>query len=216
MFFCCCCCLVYSRLDARKTGNQETPVDLDKSKESEVAESCPTLCDPMDSSLHQAPPSMGFSRQEYWSGLPFPSSWNLPDPGIEPRSPALKTDALPSEPPGKSRQKCPPNSALYNQGTRKEGNPVRHIFKYWLPYSIQILWKNPQPHLHPAKPGYNKAPHSTAARVVSEKEWKDFPPLSEVTTSPLPSPRLSVEVLQGSWSSPPSASPPYNTDHRMI
>ena len=41
--------------------------------ESEVAQSCPTLCDPMDSSLHQAPPSMGFSRQEYWSGVPLPS-----------------------------------------------------------------------------------------------------------------------------------------------
>ena len=52
----------------------------------EVAQSCPTLCDPMDSSLHQAPPSMGFSRQEYWSGLPFPSPGNLPNPGIEPRS----------------------------------------------------------------------------------------------------------------------------------
>ena len=55
----------------------------------EVAQSCPTLCDPMDCSLHQAPPSMGFSRQEYWSGLPFPSPGNLPNPGIEPRSPAL-------------------------------------------------------------------------------------------------------------------------------
>ena len=44
---------------------------------SEVAQSCPTLCDPMDSSLHQAPPSMGFSRQEYWSGLLFPSPGNL-------------------------------------------------------------------------------------------------------------------------------------------
>ena len=42
-----------------------------RKEESEVAQSCPTLCDPMDSSLHQAPPSMGFSRQEYWSGLPF-------------------------------------------------------------------------------------------------------------------------------------------------
>ena len=41
--------------------------------ESEVAQSCPTLCDPMDSGLHQAPPSMGFSRQEYWSGVPLPS-----------------------------------------------------------------------------------------------------------------------------------------------
>ena len=50
---------------------------------------------------HQAPLSMGFSRQEYWSGLPFPSPGDLPDPGIEPRSPALQADALPSEPPGK-------------------------------------------------------------------------------------------------------------------
>ena len=51
----------------------------------------------MDSSL-QAPWSMGFSRQEYWSGLPFPSPGDLPNPGIEPGSPALQTDALPSEP----------------------------------------------------------------------------------------------------------------------
>ena len=51
---------------------------------------------------HQAPLSMGFSRQEYWSGLPFPSAGYLPDPGIEPRSSALQADTLPSEPPGKS------------------------------------------------------------------------------------------------------------------
>ena len=50
---------------------------------------------------YQAPPSMGFSRQEYWSGLSFPSPGGLPNPGIEPRSPALQADALPSEPPGK-------------------------------------------------------------------------------------------------------------------
>ena len=42
----------------------------ERGKEREVAQSCPTLCDPMDSSVHQAPPSMGFSRQGYWSGLP--------------------------------------------------------------------------------------------------------------------------------------------------
>ena len=47
---------------------------------------------------YHAPPSTGFSRQEYWSGLPFPSPEDLPDPGIEPRSPALQADALPSEP----------------------------------------------------------------------------------------------------------------------
>ena len=47
--------------------------------------------------VHQAPLSMGFSRQEYWSGLPFPSPGELPDPGIEPRSPILQTDALLTE-----------------------------------------------------------------------------------------------------------------------
>ena len=68
--------------------------------ESEVAQSCPTLCDPMDCTL----PGFsvhGISRQEYWSGLPFPSPGDLPDPGIEPRSLALLADALPCEPPGK-------------------------------------------------------------------------------------------------------------------
>ena len=46
---------------------------------------------------YQAPPSMEFSRQDYWSGLPFPSPGDLPNLGIEPRSPALQADALPSE-----------------------------------------------------------------------------------------------------------------------
>ena len=54
---------------------------------------------------YQTPPSMEFSRQEYWSGLPFPSPGDLFDPGIEPRSPTLQTDALPSEPPGKPEMK---------------------------------------------------------------------------------------------------------------
>ena len=49
---------------------------------------------------YQASLSMGFSRQEYWSGLPFPSPGDLPDPGIEPGRPALEADALTSEPPG--------------------------------------------------------------------------------------------------------------------
>ena len=50
---------------------------------------------------HQAPLSMGFPRQEYWSGLPFPSPGDLPYPEIEPGSPTLQTDALLSEPPDK-------------------------------------------------------------------------------------------------------------------
>ena len=48
---------------------------------------------------HQAPLPMGFPRQEYWNGLPFPSPGDLPDPRIEPRSPTLQADTLPSEPP---------------------------------------------------------------------------------------------------------------------
>ena len=68
--------------------------------ESEVAQSCLTLCDPMDGSL---PGSMvhGIFQARILGGLPFPSPGDLPNPGIEPRSPALQTDALLSEPPGK-------------------------------------------------------------------------------------------------------------------
>ena len=55
----------------------------------------------MDFIAYWAPLSMGFSRQEYWSGLPFPSSEDLPDPGIDPGSPTLYPDVLPSDPPGK-------------------------------------------------------------------------------------------------------------------
>ena len=54
---------------------------------------------------YQAPPSMGFSREEYWSGLPFPSPGDLPNPGIEPGSPAFQADALTSEPPENHREK---------------------------------------------------------------------------------------------------------------
>ena len=60
---------------------------------------------------HQAPPSMGFSRQEYWSGMPFPSPGDVPNPGIESRSPTLQADALPSEQPGKPDGKEPPFNA---------------------------------------------------------------------------------------------------------
>ena len=56
-----------------------------------------TLC----TVVHQAPLSVGFSRQEYWSGLPCPPPGDLPDLGIEPRSPALQVDSLLTEPPGK-------------------------------------------------------------------------------------------------------------------
>ena len=59
------------------------------------------LCATPLMAAHQAPPSLELSRQEHWSGLPFPSPGVLPDPGIKPRSPTLQADTLPSEPPGK-------------------------------------------------------------------------------------------------------------------
>ena len=59
------------------------------------------LFDTLWTVAYHAPPSMRFSRQEYWSGLPFPSPGNLPDQGIEPGSPTLEADILTSEPPGK-------------------------------------------------------------------------------------------------------------------
>ena len=58
-----------------------------------VSQSCLSLCDPIEAGSCQAPPSMEFSRQEYWSGLPFPSPGGLPDPGIETGSPAMQADA---------------------------------------------------------------------------------------------------------------------------
>ena len=65
-----------------------------------VANLCLTLATPWTVAC-QVLLSMGFSRQEYWSGLPFPSPGDLPDPGIEPRSPALQADSLPTELRGK-------------------------------------------------------------------------------------------------------------------
>ena len=76
---------------------------LESESESEVAQSYPTVCTPW-TVAHQAFPSMGFSRQEYWSGFPFLSPGDLPDPRIEPGSPALQADTLTSEPPGKPKK----------------------------------------------------------------------------------------------------------------
>ena len=66
-----------------------------------VTKSCLTLCN------HQAPLSMGFFRQEYWSGLPFPSPGDLPNPGIESTSPALADGVFTTEPPGELRVLLP-------------------------------------------------------------------------------------------------------------
>ena len=74
---------------------------------------------------HQAPPSMGFSRQHYWSGVPFPSPGDLPNPGIEPGSPALEADALTSEPPGKTELGSA--SALFKISHRAPTLPEEYV-----------------------------------------------------------------------------------------
>ena len=68
--------------------------------------SCVRLFATLWTVAYQVPLSMGFSRQEYWSGLPYPSPEDLPNPGIEPGSPSLQADALPPGPPGKSKVQC--------------------------------------------------------------------------------------------------------------
>ena len=65
----------------------------DEVKSSQVAQLCPTLCDPM-----------GFSKQEYWSGLPLPSPEDLPHPGIKPGSLSLLANSLLTQPPGKPKE----------------------------------------------------------------------------------------------------------------
>ena len=81
--------------------------------ESEVPQSCPLFAT-LWTVAYQAPPSMGFSRQEYWSGLPFPSPGDLPDSEIEPGSPTLQADALTSQPPGKPIFSSKDNLNWYN------------------------------------------------------------------------------------------------------
>ena len=98
---------------------------------------------------HLAPLSMGFSRQEYWSGLPFPSPGDLPDPGIEPRSSALQADTLTSEPRGKS--KINKNMHLswtvrrWNQSILKNIKPEYSLeglmLKLKLQYFEYLMWR---------------------------------------------------------------------------
>ena len=81
---------------------------------------------------------MGFSRQEYWSGLPFPSPGDLPDPGIKPRSPALQTDALPSDPPVKAIYDKPAKNIILN-GEKLKAFPLRSGTRQVYPLSSLLF-----------------------------------------------------------------------------
>ena len=83
---------------------------------------------------YYAPLSTGLSRQEYWSGLPFPSPGDLPNPGIEPGSPALQADALPPEPPGKPRER-------WRHGIIKTHTPGQTVHKCGIITTADLLPK---------------------------------------------------------------------------
>ena len=85
---------------------------------------------------------MGFSRQECWSGLPYPSPGDLPSPGFEPRSPALQADSSPSEPPGKpqwSRSSSPPNERASFYLSVSQWMDMWLVFTLGL-LSVMLLW----------------------------------------------------------------------------
>ena len=84
----------------------------------------------MDYVAYQAPLSMGFFRQEYWSGLPFPPLGDLLDPGTESRSPAWQADSLPSEPPGK---------IIPKKGNAKECSNYHTIV--FIPHASKVMCK---------------------------------------------------------------------------
>ena len=90
-------CILNTKFNSQMVNSQETyHIFLNPCMCVLVTQSCLTLCNPMNCS-RQAPLSIGFSRQEYWSGLPFPSPGDLPNQGIEHRSPALQADPFLTE-----------------------------------------------------------------------------------------------------------------------
>ena len=86
----------------------------------------------------QVPPFIGFSRQEYWSGLPFPSSGDLPNPGVEHGSPALQADSLPSEPPGKTLSSSPPPQ-FGRRSSNREGTQPSPLTENWIKDLLNVV-----------------------------------------------------------------------------
>ena len=126
---------------------------------------------------YQAPPSMGFSRQECWSGLPLPSPGDLPNPEIEPGSPALQADTLPSEPPGKPlKLNC---------------NTISHFNFNYLFTLMMMLWKCcPQ---YASKFGKLSSGHRTGKCQFSFRSQRKAMPKNAQTTAQLHSSHMLVK-----------------------
>ena len=100
-----------------------------------VTESCPTFCDPM-TVAHQVPLTMGFPMKKHWSGLPFPSPGDLPNPEIEPRSPALAGIFFTTEPPEKPylvNYRTPNNCLAFSKYSINAKFPLVFISDFYLP-----------------------------------------------------------------------------------
>ena len=154
-----------------------------------VAESCPTLATTLAITC-QAPLSMGFSRQEYWSGLPFPSSVDLPDLGIKPRFPALQADSLPTELPEKLFNTGILPSKYFSMPITDSGSMFRiHLFFLWGKFKDSKLCVSSvlfdelqhmnalvmtQPPVHSCQP--RKVPHTSSQSL---SPWSFQPPLQE-------------------------------------
>ena len=95
---------------------------------------------------HQAPLSMVFSRQEYWSGLPFPSPGDIPDPGIEPGSPELQADSLPSELSGEQRYSSANGSGTTGHSQAKSESKHRPWKSESESVSCSVVSNSLQPH----------------------------------------------------------------------
>ena len=117
----------------------------------------------MDYIAQQAPLSMEFSKQEYWNGLPLPSLEDLPDPGIEPRSPALQADSLPYEPPGKQKDRAQSRShtVVETEISSLKGENVVLLLLLLSHCSRVRLCVTPQTAAHQAPPslGFSRQEH---------------------------------------------------------
>ena len=122
-----------------------SPLDLGSCCVCLVTQVCPTLATPR-TVAHQALLSMGFSRQEYWSGLPRPPPGDLPNPGIQSRSPSLQEDSLPSEPPRKhTMQKA--TLSKYRYKFIPDLGSVSNSYKH-LPWEIELENRETWRHLN--------------------------------------------------------------------
>ena len=124
-----------------------------------VAKSCLTLRTPW-TVARQAPLFMGFSRQECWSGWPFPSPGDLPNPGMKPKSPALQEDSLLTEPPGKP------------EGTHRAFSPTGNTCRFDPPRHTLVREAPAWPWLSGHRPGrFPSFPGSWGLWEVTESTW---------------------------------------------